>query len=88
MLIDDVVALGLKNDQPDTVRLAHRLYWRRLKLQPELRGKCAVCELSPGGHGDCRIEGHHFDYSLPYSVIWLCHVHHRQVHKRLKAGYV
>lgn len=41
------------------------------------RGNCEVC-------GNIGAEGHHFDYSKPLQVIWLCPVHHKAVHKNLK----
>ncbi len=38
------------------------------------RGKCEICAETKD------IEGHHFDYSKPLDVIWLCTVHHKAVH--------
>lgn len=26
------------------------------------------------------LQAHHFDYSLPYNVLWLCRNHHNQLH--------
>ena len=43
----------------------------------ERPSKCSEC----GGIGD--IQGHHEDYSLPLSVIWLC----RSCHKRFHFNY-
>ena len=34
---------------------------------------CAVC-------GDERVHGHHFDYTKPLEVVWLCPKHHMQFH--------
>jgi hypothetical protein len=36
---------------------------------------CAVpeCDRSP--------QGHHFDYSRPLEVVWLCEAHHREAHR-------
>ena len=34
---------------------------------------CVVC-------GEKKVEAHHHDYSRPLDVIWLCPVHHRQLH--------
>jgi len=36
---------------------------------------CLLCLRS-----DCRIVGHHEDYSLPMAVVWLCDSCHRNVH--------
>lgn len=44
--------------------------------------KPALC--SDCGVGDCRIEGHHDDYSSPLSVRWLCRGCHETVHRLLK----
>jgi len=38
------------------------------------RGVCEMC-------GDENVHGHHDDYTLPYSVRWLCPKHHRFVHR-------
>jgi hypothetical protein len=29
-------------------------------------------------------EGHHFDYSKPLEVIWLCPIHHKDMHRKYK----
>jgi len=47
--------------------------WGKLKREP-----CVKC-------GDIKSEGHHSDYSKPYDVIWLCKVHHGQVHWKGRA---
>ena len=39
---------------------------------------CVVC-------GNSRSHGHHSDYTKPLEVIWLCALHHREEHERLKA---
>lgn len=45
-----------------------------------IRKDCAVC-------GDAETHGHHFDYSLPYEVIWLCPSHHRALHKAERSAF-
>ena len=43
-------------------------------------GECSRC-------GETRrIEGHHFDYSRPMDVVWLCEPCHKQLHKENKNG--
>jgi len=48
---------------------------RRGLINPQ---PCAVC-------GDVRAEGHHYDYSRPANVIWLCRKCHKAEHRRLRA---
>jgi hypothetical protein len=42
----------------------------RLQKQP-----CAIC-------GDKKVEAHHYDYSKPLDVIWLCKKHHSMIHRK------
>ncbi len=35
---------------------------------------CSVC-------GSIAVEGHHEDYTKPLDVIWLCKIHHEEIHK-------
>jgi len=34
--------------------------------------------------GDENVEAHHHDYSKPLEVIWLCYLHHREIHAEIK----
>lgn len=55
----------------------------RIKVQKALKiGKlkkenCIVC-------GNAKSEAHHEDYYKPLKIIWLCSLHHKEKHKRLK----
>jgi hypothetical protein len=40
------------------------------------QGFCSSC-----GATDIRIEGHHFDYSKPFEITWLCYLCHKMIHK-------
>jgi len=37
--------------------------------------KCEIC-----GIENVKLNGHHYDYTSPYDVLWLCHICHRKVH--------
>ncbi len=39
-----------------------------------IRGLCFVC-------GSEKVEGHHYDYSKPLDVVWVCRQHHCDIHK-------
>lgn len=39
--------------------------------------KCSHC-----GDEGTRIEGHHFDYTKPYELTWLCYRCHREIHRK------
>lgn len=51
----------------------------RLKLTKAIksgflkRKPCIVC-------GNEKVDGHHYDYKKPLDVIWLCRVHHNDIH--------
>ena len=48
--------------------LCYAIMSGKLKKQP-----CYIC-------GDMHVHGHHYDYSKPLDVIWLCPTHHRWIH--------
>ena len=56
----------------DSVRLK---VFRAVKSGKIKRGRCEVCQ--KGG-----AEGHHPDYSKPLEVIWLCPLHHKDMHRK------
>jgi hypothetical protein len=47
-----------------------------LKNRENKQGFCSSC-----GATDIRIEGHHFDYSKPFEITWLCYLCHKIIHK-------
>lgn len=52
---------------------ASNALWKQIRAGNVVRGvKCEHCG------SDCRIEGAHFDYGKPLSVVWLCSSCHRK----------
>jgi hypothetical protein len=39
---------------------------------------CQIC-----GNSNKKIHGHHYDYSKPYDVIWVCCTCHRHIHRKI-----
>ena len=62
----------LRRNHPEKDR-ARNMVAKALASGKLVRKPCAVCELK-------RTEAHHFDYSKPLEVIWLCAVHHSAIH--------
>jgi len=52
---------------------ARRALRRKVKTSEIIKKSCEVC-----GHKD--VQGHHEDYGKPFDVIWLCVIHHAQLH--------
>lgn len=44
-------------------------------VKPEV---CSVCGKKR------KLEGHHYDYSKPLEVVWVCHICHMKIHKELR----
>lgn len=61
------------------VEKAHLAVYQAVKDGTLERGPCDHRDSSPL---PCRgrIEGHHDDYAKPLDVVWLCALHHRQLH--------
>ncbi len=53
---------------------AHNKLHRAVKMGFVFKKPCAVCGAKRN------LEAHHFDYSKPLEVIWLCSLHHSAVH--------
>ncbi len=45
-----------------------------------IKESCFVC-------GNIKSEGHHDNYDKPLDVIWLCHLHHKQLHASMNKTY-
>lgn len=56
------------------VRLNNAVRDRRIGREP-----CFIC-------GKEDVEGHHYDYSRPLSVSWLCTAHHAEIHREYDAA--
>jgi hypothetical protein len=56
-------------------KYAHQQVWKALKKGLLKKDICQICKT------DKYVCGHHPDYSRPLEVIWLCNLHHYQLHK-------
>jgi hypothetical protein len=60
----------------DTHRVrARELLKNALEKGAIKRLACFVC-------GELKVQGHHVSYDLPLDVVWLCKVHHKEVHAK------
>jgi hypothetical protein len=66
------------NDELKKHYKAREIFKYAIKSGKMERGKCMKC-------GKPNAQGHHFDYSKPLEVIWLCKKHHLEEHNRLRA---
>ena len=65
-----------KNRQKFNARMLLYKYVAKGKI---IRGRCAICNSGKS------IEAHHEDYSKPLEVVWLCKIHHNEIHRRKSA---
>jgi hypothetical protein len=57
---------------------------RRLVERAVIRGDLKRSECSRKSEiCNSKIEGHHFDYSKPLEVLWVCSRHHREIHNEM-----
>lgn len=56
-------------------RRAEDLLHYTIKIKIIKRLPCIEC-------GNKKSQGHHFDYKKPLEVIWLCALHHKEIHKQ------
>lgn len=54
-------------------RAAHYLLSNAIRDGKIKRGVCQICSCE-------KVEGHHYDYTRPLNVIWLCNEHHVKIH--------
>lgn len=59
-------------------RAAHRALYRAILAGKIIKSNC--CSLC--GKTECNIEGHHYDYSKPLNVIWVCTECHGKLHRK------
>lgn len=67
-----------QKSNPNKVR-AHRIVANAIKRGLMSRKPCVIC-------GEKITHAHHVDYSKPYDVTWLCHVHHMNEHQMERQG--
>ncbi|MFK0688015.1 hypothetical protein ACFX5Q_07395 [Mesorhizobium sp. IMUNJ 23033] len=66
-----------RNENPWAV-WSHSAYRSALRRGLIERQPCEVCGTTDN------VDGHHPDYRKPADVIWVCRLHHRREHLRLK----
>jgi uncharacterized OB-fold protein len=54
---------------------AHQLLNQAVSSGRIIKQPCAKC-------GELKVVAHHFDYTKPLEVIWLCYFHHSELHKQ------
>jgi hypothetical protein len=69
------------NDQNPQARWAHAALESAIRRGLIEREPCEVCGAEP-------TDGHHEDYSKPMDVAWLCRLHHRQEHRRIRCEQI
>ena len=57
--------------------MVHNMVWRMTKRGEIKKQPCKMCN-------DNKSEAHHPDYNKPKKIIWLCKIHHKAIHKKLK----
>jgi hypothetical protein len=60
---------------PERIRARARVYYHK-KQNNITPGTCEICGTEKS------IEAHHPDYEQPLELIWLCSVHHRELHQK------
>jgi hypothetical protein len=65
-----------KKENPEKCK-AQRLLRYAVKIKIIDKKPCEVCGKKN------KIVGHHPDYSKPLVVIWLCRIHHAEIHKKI-----
>jgi len=56
---------------------ARRILYEAVRIGSIKRLPCKKC-------GNIKSQGHHADYSKPLNVIWLCPLHHAELHRKYK----
>jgi hypothetical protein len=59
--------------------LARKMVRYAIDSRKLLRKPCRIC-------GNEKAEAHHWDYSKPLDVDWLCRIHHKQADKQMGLG--
>lgn len=64
-------------NNPDKVRVYSAVFIKTRQGEIAKPDTCSLCEAT-----NVRIEGHHFDYSKPLELTWLCYGCHRMIHSK------
>src|SRR5260221_6722980 len=89
--LQEVVNLGVGEHDKTALTKAARKVQQAIRSGKLKRGEyCFVCGeldyvMTPKGNHF--VQAHHFDYTQPLSIIWLCVHCHNMVHFKLEHGY-
>ena len=80
----------------EEIRERHKKYMQTYLSNPEekIKNKArnTVSRAIKGGKlerlpcqkcGELKVQAHHEDYSKPLEVVWLCTIHHKEIHKNI-----
>lgn len=74
----EVGKISVKNTQKRQYKKFREKAMARAKLNYHV--KCGKIKKQSCFCGEIKVDGHHSDYSKPLEVVWLCRLHHLQLH--------
>lgn len=71
------IAIGKATKKYEAKHPRNRYAWNVVSTKlRNCRQPCEIC-------GELRVDAHHPDIGKPLSVIWLCRLHHKKIHKNM-----
>lgn len=63
-------------------QIRHPQKWKARAMVREAVRKGGLIKTSCEMCGELKVHAHHYDYSLPLNVMWLCTKHHMMLHRK------